>query len=585
MGSLDGPRRSAPAVLPLLLICIVAAAFRFIGLGWGAPYFHFHIDEHYVFQGAEMLRRSVHEAAISGKFFMYGPLTMWMLNGVRAIHDRVAAPLVMSLNTDQATYMIMGRAISAAFGTACVPLVYVAGRRVAGRTAGLIAALLFACAVVQLRESHFFSVDTVMLFFAVLAWIFALRIAETGRAREYVFAGLSLGAAVACKYTALFLVAVFGVAHLCSPKRPRSLADTRGWSAWVLRGLMPLAVGAVLFAAVDPMAITYFDKFRADIVYWVVGVNSGTWRPIYVAQFADVRPWLYWFTNVLWWGLGPALEIAGIVGILWLVIRRDRQSLVAAAFPVAYYAAVAQGIAPFMRYAAPLAAGLAVPAAVLCSDLLSRPRFRRAATVLTVVVCASTALYAVAYMHIFLSPDSRLTASAWLLDNVPRDAKILVEPTHNRPPTGAYLSDNIDFNGDYVMWGTTPSSRDRRDYYELHTLDTYRTLYNRGPSDDDRRGYIRSRLALADWIVMDDTFLDFYEHLPESEHGVVKQYYRDLLAGRLGFQVVKTFKVYPSLFGRDIVDDGAELTFRLFDHPKVFVLARTVAGTDVASDP
>jgi hypothetical protein len=135
------------------------------------------------------------------------------------------------------------------------------------------------------------------------------------------------------------------------------------------------------------------------------------------------------------------------------------------------------------------------------------------------------------------------------------------------------------------MWGTTPSSRDRRDYYELHTLDTYRTLYNRGPSDDDRRGYIRSRLALADWIVIDDTFLDFYEHLPESEHGVVKEYYRDLFTGRLGFQLVKTFKVYPSLFGRDIIDDGAELTFRLFDHPKVFVLARSGAGTDVASDP
>jgi hypothetical protein len=101
---------------------------------------------------------------------------------------------------------------------------------------------------------------------------------------------------------------------------------------------------------------------------------------------------------------------------------------------------------PFMRYAAPLVAGLAVPAAVLCSDLLSRPHFRPIAIVLTIAICASTALYAVAYMHIFLSPDSRLTASAWLLDNVPRNPKILVEPTHNRPPTGSYLSDNIDFN-------------------------------------------------------------------------------------------------------------------------------------------
>lgn len=574
MGAIDIRRKWAAPGLGLLLICAAAAAFRFVGLGWGAPYFHFHIDEHYVFEGADMLRRSIREAAISGKFFMYGPLTMWTLNGVRAIHDRVAAPLVLTVNADEVTYMIMGRAISAAFGTACVPLIYIVGRRVAGRTAGLIAALLLACAVVQLRESHFFSVDTVMLFFAVLTWIFALRIAETGRARDYVFAGLGLGAAVACKYTALFLLPVLAIAHLCSPRRPDRLADAGGWSAWVLRGVTPLLVGGLLFVAVDPMAITYYDKFRADIVYWVVGVNAGTWRPIYVAQFADVRPWLYWFTNILWWGLGPAFEIAGVIGVLWLLARRDRLSLVAAAFPIAYYAAAGQGIAPFMRYAAPLGAGLAVPAGVLCSDLLSRPRVRRAAIALTVVVCASTALYAAAYMHIYLSPDSRLTASAWLLANVPRDAAILVEPTHNRPPTGSYLEGNVDFNGDYVMWGTTPSNRDRHDYYQLHTLDTYRTLYNRGPSDEDRRGYIRSRLALADWIVMDDTFLDFYQHLPESDHSVVKQYYRDLFAGRLGFRLVKTFKVYPSLFGLDIVDDAAELTFRLFDHPKVFVFER-----------
>ena len=73
---------------------------------------------------------------------------------------------------------------------------------------------------------------------------------------------------------------------------------------------------------------------------------------------------------------------------------------------------------------------------------------------------------------------------------------------------------------------------------------------------------------------MDDTFLQQYQHLPESEHGVVKQYYRDLFAGRLGFQLVQTFKVYPSFFGWTINDDDAELTFRSFDHPRVFIFLR-----------
>ena len=55
---------------------------------------------------------------------------------------------------------------------------------------------------------------------------------------------------------------------------------------------------------------------------------------------------------------------------------------------------------------------------------------------------------------------------------------------------------------------------------------------------------------------------------------MVKQYYRDLFDGRLGFKLVKTFKIYPSLFGLTINDDDAELTFRLFDHPRVFVFLR-----------
>jgi hypothetical protein len=55
---------------------------------------------------------------------------------------------------------------------------------------------------------------------------------------------------------------------------------------------------------------------------------------------------------------------------------------------------------------------------------------------------------------------------------------------------------------------------------------------------------------------------------------VMKRYYDDLFAGRLGFQLDRTFKVYPSLFGWEINDDAAELTFRLFDHPRVFVFRR-----------
>src|SRR5881296_1659571 len=93
--------------LLLLLICGVAAALRFTGLSWGAPYFHFHIDEHFVFQGADMLRRSIREASASPKFFMYGPLPMWILGAVTTMHDRLFGPLVLTVPRDEITYMVI----------------------------------------------------------------------------------------------------------------------------------------------------------------------------------------------------------------------------------------------------------------------------------------------------------------------------------------------------------------------------------------------------------------------------------------------------------------------------------------------
>ena len=72
----------AQGVIPaaLSLVVMLAGVLRFYGLAWGAPYFHFHIDEHFVFVGAERLRVSMEAAAMSGKFFMYGPLPMHLLN-------------------------------------------------------------------------------------------------------------------------------------------------------------------------------------------------------------------------------------------------------------------------------------------------------------------------------------------------------------------------------------------------------------------------------------------------------------------------------------------------------------------------
>jgi hypothetical protein len=573
----DGGLTRARSLAALAAITIAGGLLRFYNLGWGAPYYHFHIDEHFVFAGADLLRRSTRDAALSPKFFMYSPLPMYLLNLVRAAYEAVRHPLDLTVPQDEITYMVMGRAIAAAFGTASIPLVYVLAARLSGRIAGLVAAACLAVSVLHLRESHFFSVDVTMVFFALVTWIAITRIVDRGDARASVMTGVAFAAALLCKYSAAFMAVPIGVAYLVSPARPRALGQVRPWLRWAALGLLAVAVCVATFLLVDWMAIEYFDKFRDDIRTWVTDPLTGATKPIWAAQFADVAaPRRFWFTNLLWWGLGPALEIWTLAGVAWLLTRWRGAAWVAAAVPIGYFLTAGNTIAPFVRYAVPLAPALAVAGGVLSGDLLRRPRWRLPVAVATGLVIAASTLYAAAYMNVFRQPDSRVAAARYLRRVVPPGANVLVEPTQNLPPMGSYY-DRTNFYRDYVPWGTPNADAERDDDYHLITLDSYVYLYDkdRRVSDEAKRAYIDRRLAKADWFVTDDTFLQFYQHLPEARYGVVKQFYRDLFGGRLGFALDRTFKVYPSLFGHPINDDRAELTFRLFDHPRVFVFRRT----------
>src|SRR5262249_8032071 len=147
------------ALWALAAITALGAGLRFYNLSWGAPYYHFHIDEHFVMGPADSMRRSMREAAMWPKFFMYSPLLMYLVNIVRSVYETFGHPLNLSVPQDEITYAVMGRAISASLGTATIPVVYFIATRIAGRLAGLISAALLACTVIHLRDSHFAATD------------------------------------------------------------------------------------------------------------------------------------------------------------------------------------------------------------------------------------------------------------------------------------------------------------------------------------------------------------------------------------------------------------------------------------------
>ena len=191
-----GDRRTA--MLVVVALTALGALFRFYGLAWGAPYFHFHQDEHFVLSSADMLRLDPSVAAMSPKFFMYAPLLPYLINIVRATYETIAHPLNLSVPHDETIYMVMGRAVVAAMGTATIPMVYAIGARLGGRVAGVLAAFFLACSVLHLQSSHFATTDIPMTFFCVVALWFAMGIAERPGLGPLLGAGLAFGGAILC---------------------------------------------------------------------------------------------------------------------------------------------------------------------------------------------------------------------------------------------------------------------------------------------------------------------------------------------------------------------------------------------------
>ena len=274
------------------------------------------------------------------------------------MYEAVSHPLNLTVPRDQITYMVLGRAISAAFGTATIPLVYAIATRVSGRLAGLLSAAFLAFAVLHVRDSHFASTDISMTFFSVLALWCALRLVERGDLGWLVGAGIAVACAAVSKYTGAFVLGVVGVAYLLSPRRPATLRPLTAWVFWALRGTIPIVVAIVTFFILDPLVLLYPDKFLFDVKEQITDPLSGVTKPMFVAQFADLtHPRLYWFTNLLWWGLGPALELLGLAGVVWLLARRDKRAAVLAAFPIIYFLTAGRTVAPMIRYSIPLAPG------------------------------------------------------------------------------------------------------------------------------------------------------------------------------------------------------------------------------------
>lgn len=547
---------------PLLAIILLAGvAFRFYGLTVGFP-FEYHVDESFL---VNKTLEMYHLRTFKPPTFDYPSFIYYLL---------LAGAYLIGLFKDTSLFdlYVFGRLLSALFGSATIAVVYLIGKRFDGVKSGLLAAAFYACTVTALRESHYYTPDSANTLFIALAVYFMLRIALGERARNYVFAAICIGLAAGSKYNGAFLIVPFCFAHLARITDNRSLAprtDAKGFvkeflSGWLVGGGL---LSLLVFFATTPYALLDRSAFLKDLKKLSGALSSKIVEANH--HYLGTPPYWYYIDNLLFWAMGPVLEVAGLLGVVYALARHRRQDIVVFLWVAVYFYVVGGWLNKAVRYTLPLLPFLAVFAAAMFVALFRHFKARQQqklatlVAMLAVTTLAASFLYASAYMNVYRQPHPGIQATRWAFANIPEGSTILLEgPTpHERP----------QLDGRQMIYAD-PAFDPSPHNYKFVYLEVPRFI-DKNSDPATLHVELQNVLAQVDYIVMTTRWYEGLVNSPEASP-VIRDYYRSLASGNSDFEMIKEITVYPRLFGIQLKDDWAELNFRVFDHPKVWIFKR-----------
>jgi Dolichyl-phosphate-mannose-protein mannosyltransferase len=420
----NGLRRRAPSPFGLALTGVLALAFglRLWGVKQGLP-FVYNVDEasnfvptavSYYFTDSYNPHYFINPPAFS--YLLHVVLGTWFGGGwpFGAGNDVGSA-----LATDPTGVFVVSRVTSAVLGTAAVAFVYLTGRRLFDRRVGLVAAAVMAVAFLPVFYSHLALNDVPALLPLAVSAYGSAGVLARGRPGDYALAGAGLGLAAATKYTAGIVALPLAVA--CGSQL---LAGRRA----ALRGIaLGGALAVVAFVLANPHALLSFDEFWSDVRKQEEAASG------FGKLGLDYDSGLLYYVWVLTWGFGWVPLAAAVAGAVRAFAEDVRRALFLVPWPVVLMVYMGTQERFFGRWLLPafpalaLLAGLAVVRAV--DALGRRPRARVAlGAALCTALLAQGLFYSVHVDRVLSRDDARNQARAWMVDNIPPQSKVVVEP-------------------------------------------------------------------------------------------------------------------------------------------------------------
>ena len=409
----------------LLLGCVLLVSFglRLWGDDFGLPaYTRYHPDEHALVDRAAQI-------LWTGEWnlgrFNYPPFYAYLQAGAYAVFFLLRASkgdwsAVPPFPLPE--YYHIGREVTGLIGTLTVLVVFLIGRQLGGRRAGLLAAALMGGCYLHVVHSHYATFDVMVAFLAALTLLFSLLVFERRNAKWYFLAGLFAGLAGATKYNGALVVILPFLAHV--------LVTPWGEWGWLTDRLWLIPAGFLVgFFGGNPFALGNLPEFLNGLA--LVLHHYGTAQPGFEGQ-GNGR----WYLRAFLTSADAIFVLWGGLGLLALLKRDWKKGLLIVVFPALYFWMVSRFVVRFERNMIPILPFLALGggwALDRAAAWLSH-RWRKAplgshglATIGVILILALPLWASVAFDWTISGVDHRQIAGEWVESHVPEGAKIAIE--------------------------------------------------------------------------------------------------------------------------------------------------------------
>lgn len=493
--------------LGFVIVLLAAIYFRLIGLDWDQSQ-NLHPDERFM----TMVTSALEPAKSFGEYFdtlnsplnpnnrgytfyVYGDMPIIVVRYVAEWMNQISAilrniPAVAALPVDwlerflevenwagYGQVFLVGRVLSALSDIASLIFVYLIAKRLYSKKVALLAMALSAAAVMQIQQSHFFTVDMFANFFMVLATFFAVEVmvaperqldvtrlgrGERGEMAARVLAflrepvlwnvigfGLAFGAAVASKINAAPLAILLPAALVIRLYDIQDVTHKEKVNNNSQINLLTVAALCVVGGVVFLLAFRVFMPYAFSGPEFLNLNPNPAWMETIATQRAqasgdvDFPPALQWTRRSFWysganmiqWGLGIPFGVLVVLGFAWMgwkiLAGKKTRSLFLWGWVGLYFLWQSTQWNPTMRYQLPIYPMVAIIAAWFIFNgptlVRNRPRLNKGIYLgLAGTVLLLTVFWAYAFTRIYTVDHTRVQATRWIMQNVPGPMNVIV---------------------------------------------------------------------------------------------------------------------------------------------------------------